>query len=306
MTARASLPPSFDRRPFTTAVARELGVSENRLRASDLDARFHGIRMPAAPATLESLCRARSLLFPPDAFISGVTAAVLRLVPLPRYVEESLIIEVTVPEGRRALTGRGLRGRACRVQPGDAVDWRGLRLSSAPRLWCELGATLPLPDLVAAGDYLVNRDLPHTSIASLAEAVEGYPGRRGRGRLLDALPLVDDNSASRGESHLRVLVLQHGFSGFRTNMRIGTSSGFTYYGDLVLVRERVILEYQGAYHFDLAQQKKDMTRRSRLEADNWAVMLINSDDLSNPRELAARIREVVRLHSRQLVGELTR
>lgn len=169
-------------------------------------------------------------------------------------------------------------------------------------MWCELASTLSLPDLVAAGDYLVHRELPHTSVASLAAAIEAYSGRQGSSRLRVAMGYLDDNSASRRESLLRVLALQQGFTGFRTNMRIRTASGHTYYGDLVFVHERVILEYQSGYHLDPVQQRKDMTRRSRLEADNWAVMFVNSDDLDDPRELANRIRAVMANHSRQLAS----
>ena len=269
----------------------------------DLDARFHGIRLHAgSPLTLENLCRARSLTFPDDAFISGVTAAVLRGVPLPADFERSTRIHVTVPEGRRALTGRGIRGHAARVGDADVVSWKDLRLSSPARMWCELGASLPVPDLVAAGDYLVNRELPHTSIVTLAAAVAGFPGRQGVGRLRRAAIMLDDNTASRRESHLRVIAIEHGFVGFVMNMKIRTSSGFTYFGDLTFPKDRVIVEYQSEYHNDPKQQRLDMTRRSRLEADNWAVMFVNADDLDNPRELAARIRLVIANHSRHLAG----
>ena len=86
------------------------------------------------------------------------------------------------------------------------------------------------------------------------------------------------------------------------NMEIHTSAGFTYYGDLTFPLERVIVEYQSEYHFEPKQARADMTRRSRLEADQWAVIYVNSDDLQHPRELAARIRTVMASHSRYLAG----
>ena len=307
MTSRAPLPPALDPAPFTTSEALQKGVSSSRLRALDLDSRFHGIRITAAePHSLYQLCVARSLRFPSDAFISGETAAVLRQVPLPRELEQSNIIHVTVPEGRRALSGRGLRGHAARVAPTDVVEWKGLALSSAARMWCELGASLALPDLVAAGDYLVNRELAHTSVTQLEASLAVFAGRQGRSRLAHALGMLDDNSASRRESHLRVLAIEQGLTGYVTNMKIVTSGGFTYYGDLTFPTERVVVEYQSRYHFDLDQQRKDMTRRSRLEADGWAVVFINADDLGNPRELAARIRAVLSSHSRHFAGDARR
>ena len=303
MTQRVPLPSAFTSQPFTTLDAAIHGLSAGRMRALDLDARYYGIRLETArPVTIEALCRARSLRFPPDAFFSGVTAAILRGVPMPRAIEDSLVLDVTVPEGRRALSGRGIRGHAARIDPEDVVDWRGLRISSATRNWCELGRVLEVHDLVAAGDYLTYRDLPHTTVAALEAALLGFPGQRGRQRLMAAILMLDNNTASRRESHLRVLALQQGLTGFVMNRRIRTSSGFVYYGDLVFVRERVIVEYQSRYHLELEQQKKDMTRRSRLEADDWAVIFVNSDDLRDPRELADRILRVIALHSRHLAG----
>ncbi|MDZ4046071.1 MAG: DUF559 domain-containing protein [Rhodoglobus sp.] len=54
--------------------------------------------------------------------------------------------------------------------------------------------------------------------------------------------------------------------------------------------ERLIIEYQGDYHRTRAQWRKDMTRRSRLEARGWRVMEVGADDLRDPRELVARVR----------------
>jgi very-short-patch-repair endonuclease len=217
-----------------------------------------------------------------------------------------MLIDVTVPEGRRAISGRGVRGHAARVGTNDVVDLRGLRVSSVTRTWCELGAALSVADLVAAGDFFVHRELPYTSIAALHAALLAFAGRRGARRLGAAITMLDDNTASRRESLLRVLAIGQGFTGFVMNMKILTSGGYNYYGDLTFPNERVIVEYQSEYHFDPDQHRKDMTRRSRLEADNWAVMFINADDLANPRELAARIRAVMANHSRRLVGAQTR
>ena len=65
--------------------------------------------------------------------------------------------------------------------------------------------------------------------------------------------------------------------------------------DFAFDEYRVLLEYQGDYHrTTMGQWRKDMTRRSRLEAEGWFVMEINADDLKHPDELVARIRSVLR------------
>jgi very-short-patch-repair endonuclease len=57
----------------------------------------------------------------------------------------------------------------------------------------------------------------------------------------------------------------------------------------------VLIEYQGDYHRKVqGQWRKDMTRRSRLEAQDWVVIELNANDLRDPDELASRIRMILR------------
>jgi very-short-patch-repair endonuclease len=66
--------------------------------------------------------------------------------------------------------------------------------------------------------------------------------------------------------------------------------------DLILEKERVVLEYQGDYHRTTkGQWRADMTSRSRLEARGWRVMELNADDLKDPVELLARIGAMIAL-----------
>lgn len=86
-----------------------------------------------------------------------------------------------------------------------------------------------------------------------------------------------------------------GLDGFVSNAPIRVSSGHNYRGDLVHREAMVVLEYQGDHHREPEEFRKDMTRRSRLEADGWHIMLIGPDDLRNPRELCTRIRTLLAL-----------
>jgi very-short-patch-repair endonuclease len=58
---------------------------------------------------------------------------------------------------------------------------------------------------------------------------------------------------------------------------------------------RTLVEYQGDYHrLTKAQWRKDMTRRSRLEAAGWIVIELNADNLKNPADVVARITAALR------------
>ena len=263
-------------------------MSPDRLRSRDVQQPFRGTNARGAGAlTLEQRCLALQTRLPDYAFFSGATAALLRGVPLPLSLERDPRVHVTVPETKRAPTGKGVVGHAARLGSGDVRPWNGLRISSAGRVWCELGATLALDDLVAAGDFLIHRELPQTSVDGLHKSLRAFAGRRGIPKLKEAIGLLDDGAESRRESLLRMLLVRGGVRGFVTNLWITTSDGSRNRGDIVFVAEKVIVEYQGQHHFEIWAQ--DMTRKSRLQADGWLVLEINARDLENPDEVVARV-----------------
>lgn len=321
MTARTPLPPALATAPFTTADGLAAGIRASRLRGTDLEHPFHGViaarprghdprtprdttRNAAASARLIDLtmrCAAYMKRMPPNSFFNSVTAARLMQLPLPVDVESDDLLHVAGVAPARSASGRGVVGHKVQLMGGDIRDWAGLPISTPERVWCELGVILPVLDLVALGDHLVHHKLPHTSIAALAEATARYKGRRGKPALLEALDELDDRAGSPQESKLRVILHRGNVTGFFANLRIDVP-GFTYFGDLVFPAEKVVLEYQGEYHHDATQWRKDMTRVGRLEAAGWLVMLINADDLKNPAELVQRVRSVLEIRRASPTG----
>lgn len=306
MSPRIPLPRPLDVQPFTTQQGRAAGLSPNRLRGPDLNAPFHGIRMPVLPETptarkdavaLEKLCGALQRKLPDGAWFCGVTAAVVMGIPLAARFERSRTLHVAVIPPHRTPRGRGVHGHTFVANAHDVRLWHGIRISSPERVWCELGGTLDLPDLVAAGDYLIQRRLPLTSLGKLTDAVAHFPGRRGIRTLRGALPLVHDRSESRQESRLRVIVVLAGFRGLEVNYPVTTSGGHHYRGDLAFPRHKVFIEYQSELHRSPEAFQRDMTRISRLEADGWHVMQVNIRDLDDPAELAQRIRRLLALRA---------
>jgi very-short-patch-repair endonuclease len=233
---------------------------------------------------------------PEDAFFSSLTAARLYGAPLSRQLEESTTIHVARPAPAEAVTVRGVSGHKVVLMEGDTRVHRGLRVSSPVRTWCEVAQLLSLPDLVAVGDFLVHWRLPITTIAQLRAGLERYPGRRGRRKLSSAIDMLSELAESRRESLFRVFLIQRGFSGFAPNFRVSVL-GYSHRIDIAFPALMVAFEYQGEYHFTDEQKRKDMTRRSRLEAAGWHVMEINIDDFNDPVELEARIRAFLAIWS---------
>lgn len=279
---------------FTTQAAKSLGITSRRLRAGDIVQPLRGVNTLAAhELSLAELCRTVQLRLHESARFSGITAAALRGVPLPRFAEQSGELHIAVARPHRAPQGVGMRGHSYLTRPGDTITQAGLRISSPERTWCELAAILPLLDLVAAGDFLIYHRLPFTSLKRLVDASGRFIGRRGFRKFSAALELLDERSESPQESKLRVILRPVGIV-ITANLPIVTAGGFRHRADLAIQSHRVIIEYQSdQYHLDAAAHRRDMTRISRLEADGWYVMQVNADDLKNPAELCARVRQVL-------------
>lgn len=225
---------------------------------------------------------------PSAAFFNSITAASLHGIPLPRHLEEANEIHVAVPLPARATQTRNVVGHAVTLMGDDMVMRNGMRVASVCRTWCELAAVLDLFDLVAAGDYIIHHELPLASREQLADAVERYPGRRGRARLRRALPLLSDRAESAQESRLRCILIVGGLTGLQPNFWV-TIRGRRLRIDIAIPERKVAIEYQSEYHLDPAQRRKDMTRASILASDEWLTLEINADDMRSPREIVERV-----------------
>lgn len=249
---------------------RDSGLSPRRLRALDLDRSVWGVRAATPAADLRSRCRLIATRLRHDAVFTHVTAALLHGMPVPWLAERDPRIHVTVPAPAPAPHARGLRGHSLALTAGDVVMVHGIRTTSVERTWCDLGASLDLGDLVAAGDHLIHRRLPLTTRAHLADRMRRLGPVRGIRALRAALPLLDDRAESPQESRLRVLLHLAGLPAPQVNHAlVETETGWTTRPDFSFPDARLVLEYQGDYHRARAQWRKDMTRRSRLEARGW-------------------------------------
>ncbi len=293
MTARVPLPAHLAGSPFAYREGIDAGLGRGRLRGGDLHRPYRGVRVAGWTPDLEQRARAFQRRAPGNTYFCSVTAAVLYRMPLPRRLERSLVLHVGVPAPVRAPRVTGVVGHKFQIEEADIRDWYGLRVTTPERTWCDLATSLTVPDLVAAGDYLIHWEQPIASREALYSAMLRHPGQRGHRRLVRAFPQMNDRAESRRESLLRVIVVNAGIPGVEANVWITTSGGYRYRGDLVIWERKLIIEYQSRFHDGTKEFDSDMTRISRLEADGWYVLQINNGDLGNPGELVQRIRKVL-------------
>ena len=274
------------------------GLGAGRLRGGDLHRPYRGVRVAGRPSDVEQRARAFQQRASENTYLCSVTAAVLYRIPLPLRLEQSLLLHVGVPAPARAPRVERVVGHKFQIEESDIQNWYGLRVTTPERTWCDLATVLSVPDLVAAGDYVIHWELPLASREALYSAMLRHPGQRGHRRLVRAFTLLNDRAESRRESLLRVIVVRAGIRDVEPNLWITTAGGYRYRGDLVIREKKLIIEYQSRFHDGTKEFDSDMTRISRLEADGWYVVQVNNHDLGDPAELVQRIRRVLEGGSR--------
>lgn len=160
-----------------------------------------------------------------------------------------------------------------------------------------------VPELVAAGDYLVRRFTPGVgrkssggrplaTVDELREAVS-FGRWRGMGRLREAVTLIREDSWSPMESQMRVAIVQSGLPEPALNRDVFTASGkFLGCVDMVYSRFLVGIEYQGRIHHD--QYAEDIERVEALRANGWYIIQVSSALASKPSVLCNRIEAALR------------
>ena len=293
MPAHVSLPGPLRSAPFPYRNGIASGLSDKRLRAEDLPAPFRGTRDPTRDNSIWGLCRTYATQMDERCFFSSLTAAALMSIPLPTRLAESGAIHVAIVAPHRGLEGVRVIGHKVQLMGGDYWIRDNLRMSTPARTWCELGVPLSIPELVAAGDFIIHYRSPLASHVDLADAVERYPDRRGKRKLRAALALLSDRAESPMESVLRAILVLGGIAGLEPNYPIQIASK-SYRLDLAIPNRKVAIEYHGDYHRERTQWRRDMSRRARIEADGWKYIEVNGDDLRDPVELVRRIKSHIR------------
>jgi len=312
MTKRKPLPRPLALDPFTVGDAIAAGVGAGRLRGSDLERPFHGVRVDPASvdevarfgsfpnvraaeefASLMARCRAYAPLLRPGQFFSHDTAARLLKCPLPERFSPGDDLHVSVIAPGRAPRSRGVVGH--QAIAGTVIDRFGLPVSDAATTWLSLGSSLGVDDLVAVGDHLVLDPAvldpvdirPYASLAELEQRLARFTsaGARTAGR---AIGQVRQGSESRAESLLRLVLVRAGLPEPELNVDIYDSTGqWLGRADQYFRQWRVISEYDGDEHRTNSwQYDRDITRIENFVRAGNAVVRIRKQQLFVHPELA--------------------
>lgn len=192
------LPSPLLGQPFTIKEAKAAGLTRRRARAKDLASPCHGVRIPAS-ADLTLLVRARSLALATGAVASHLTAAALWGFPLPRCFETHEVVHLTCRRGGRAVRRKDVRGHQSVLLPEEIIEGRYVACTSPLRTWFDLAGVLGLQDLVIAGDFLLRRRNPLSTLTALDAFLATKEGRPGYRKAMKArAPIRSDTDFAQG------------------------------------------------------------------------------------------------------------
>lgn len=251
----------------------------------------HGLWLP--PDSVQSFAdRVRTLLAlcSVDAVAGGLTAALLHRLWLPDVSDRP--VEVLVhgaedfPRDFCASRRAELRVRRRRLDADEITVVDDIPVTTLARTWVDLAEDLRFADLVAAGDSALRSG---ASREALTEAVGAARRQRGVVQAREALPLLDERSRSRPETHLRCAVVTGRLPIPQVNVPI-----FDQYGqwlaepDLSYDDVRLALEYNGADHAELGRMRKDITRELDLDdRGGWRTLVFGPAEVFGRPDLIA-------------------
>lgn len=279
--------------PFSVAEAARAGIPSARLRRADLHAPYRGVRTAVKPLSGLDHVFAYAPNLREDQAFSHISAALLWGMWLPARLVSQPVVHVMALGGAQRPRAAGVQGYRGRSEPLALA--RGLPAVSPARVWVQLAPLLTLDELVAAGDGLVRRQSPLSTLPELAEAVR--PGERGAELVHRALPLLRAGADSAKETDLRLVLARSGLPEPEVNGEVVMLSGDSTPGDLVFRPWKVLAEYDGQQHrVSRRQFERDVLRLEELARSGWTVVRVIDVHLDDPRSVVARVARALRDH----------
>lgn len=308
---------------FTVQQALAIGIDPGRLRRTDLDTPFRGVRARVRPPRgdeteldpferqqLEQRIRAKEYgpRLRPDQFVSHESAAALWGGPMPLVMIDGepvdgrlLPVHVSTLGTGPLVRAVGVRAHRERSTSARLIRRFGLTAASPETTFASLGQW-EVVDLVSLGDYFCRvwrggrgrpdaGRPPQARIEQLRRAVED--GRRvGAARLRRAIDLIREDSWSARESALRCRIVWAGLPEPELNIDVfGDDGRFLGCVDLAYPAQKIAIEYQGFLHAQRYAQ--DVERIAALRAAGWTVIEVTSTLFGRPDELILRIRRAL-------------
>ncbi len=227
-------------------------------------------------------CRGVALLLPRGLAIGGYSAAAWYGAPFAAAHDPVTVVRPPDVEWKGP---RGVRVHRSHIPPDVVLDADGVPVTSALRTAWDIASLEPLGTAVSALDAMVRAGT--VDQAGLAALAATGSGRWGVSRVRRAFGLIDPRAASPPESRVRVALVLGGLRPV-PQYEIETRAGVVHV-DLAFPEHRVVVEYEGAYHFEDDQIVRDDARYADLQAAGWTVIRLSAADLRELDAVVARV-----------------
>ena len=241
---------------------------------------------PGLEAGHELHARAAALLMPQAAALGGRSAAAWFGAP---FASAGDPVVVVVPPDSAWRGPRGVRVHRSALPAADVMTLEegALRLTTPLRTAWDVAALETVPWAVGALDAMVRSG--NLDLDEFRRMVAGARGRWRSNRVRKVVPLVDARSESPPESWVRVACVRAGLPAPVPQFVVLHRGTFLGRVDLAWPGARLIVEYEGAHHFEDLQIRRDDRRYARLVAAGWRIIRLSAADLRDLDAVVARI-----------------
>jgi len=201
-------------------------------------------------------------------------------------------VTVLLPQRVKWAGPAGVRVHRAGLAPADVQENDdGLRYTAPVRTAWDVAALEPTSTAVGVLDAMLRAG--RLADADLRRLERSGRGRWGSRRARRAFELVDGRSESPPESWVRVACALAGLPAPVPQYEVVEGGTWLARVDLAWPDERLIVEYEGAYHFDGLQLVRDDVRIERLIAAGWRVIRLAAHDLRDMDDVVRRIAEAL-------------
>jgi hypothetical protein len=288
----APVPDCLRDRPFTAAQAALVGVSRKNLRGRQWRHVLQGVWAHVdLPDTRATRLAAVRLVLPAGWFICGLTAAWIWGIDV--QDRRSDLIWIGGRTGRRVRTRAGCLVREITVDDADLQVVDGVLMTTPLRTVFDCGRWLSVVEGTVVADAIAHERV--ITVAGLAAYAKSHRALRGIRTLDQVIDLMDPKSESPMETRVRVLIVRSGLPRPQCQIEIRDAAGnFVARADLGYETERVIVEYDGTFHWE--QRRADDRRRHAMRELGWTVIVVSREDYyETPDQLITTIRRALRV-----------
>lgn len=242
------------------------------------------------PDTRQTRLAAVRLVLPDGAFVCGLTAAWLHGIDV--QDRRGDLVWIGSRTGRTLGRRPGCMVREITVDDSDLQVLGGLLVTNPLRTAFDCGRWLSLVEGTVVADALSHADLfTRQDLTSYWMTHRGLRGVRQLHRICD---LMEPKSESPMETRVRLLVVLAGLPRPTPQLIVLDRLGrFVARADLGYERERLIVEYDGAFHWE--QRREDDRRRDAMRDLGWTVLVVSREDYyETPQRIVAEVSRALR------------